>query len=763
MLALTAAPAFAGFDEEFDPGNEAFERTWNRTDLPVENGTIERTWIWGPARTEVMTEEYADSPGGMREVQYYDKSRMEINDPDAQDDGLWYVTNGLLVVEMITGEMQVGDFEFVQREPADVQIAGDPANPFAPTDADIHALGLRDMPAEEEGELITRTLTGDNQVMEDERFAQYNVTAAERVTVPGIDHTIASPFWEFMTSSGPVWEDGQIVEDDLFENPFYAVGYPLTPAFWSVVPVLGAEQDVLWQCFERRCLTYTPSNNEGFQVEAGNVGQHYYTWRYGGDEPGPGPEPEPEPDFDGTYYAQLAALNESGVSGTATLTLEGDQLTVHLEASGLEPNQLHLQHIHGFSDVDETEDDAHLHQAVTSVCPNPEMDTNGDGLIELEEGLPAYGPVLVSLDPAPTADDEGNVEYDATLTVDPSQLLDPTKRVIVLHGMTVDEEYVATLPVACGPIEEGEPPEEPEPPAEPMQYLLSFGELNNSGVSAAGTITQDGDEIHVRIIASGLTPDETHMQHIHGQEEGAAFCPGPDFDTDGSGMLELPEGVPAYGGVIVGLFDDVEAETYPTASAEGSLAFEMTYTVDAEALGDLSNRVVVLHGMTVDEEYDPALPVACSLIVPAEGVSYAALQLSGDNVLPDPVESDGSGSAWFWHDVEGDVIYYMLLVEGIEDITAAHIHAGSAEESGGVIVPLFVGLEEGESVSGFGILASGRITADDLSGDLEGMTLEDLVALFGTSSADSEAYVNVHSLSYPPGEIRDQVRPVLMV
>ncbi len=37
---------------------------------------------------------------------------------------------------------------------------------------------------------------------------------------------------------------------------------------------------MLLQCFERRCLTYTPGNEPGWQVEAGNVGQHYYAWRY---------------------------------------------------------------------------------------------------------------------------------------------------------------------------------------------------------------------------------------------------------------------------------------------------------------------------------------------------------------------------------------------------------------------------------------------------------------------------------------------------
>jgi hypothetical protein len=37
---------------------------------------------------------------------------------------------------------------------------------------------------------------------------------------------------------------------------------------------------VLVQCFERRCLTWTPGNPNGWTVEAGNVGQHYYQWRY---------------------------------------------------------------------------------------------------------------------------------------------------------------------------------------------------------------------------------------------------------------------------------------------------------------------------------------------------------------------------------------------------------------------------------------------------------------------------------------------------
>ena len=68
---------------------------------------------------------------------------------------------------------------------------------------------------------------------------------------------------------------------DFFESVFYATGYPITEAYWASVKVAGVTQDVLMQCFERRCLTYTPGNPAGWQVEAGNVGRHYYQWRYG--------------------------------------------------------------------------------------------------------------------------------------------------------------------------------------------------------------------------------------------------------------------------------------------------------------------------------------------------------------------------------------------------------------------------------------------------------------------------------------------------
>ena len=291
-----------------EPANSYFESTWERTDDPVASGQVSRTWMWGPEGfTGEMTEEYAESPGGDRTVQYFDKSRMEITDPSAPTNSVWYVTNGLLVVELVTGWMQMGDNSFTQYNPATANVAGDQGIPNGPTYATIASL-MGDSPLPD-GATISQRVDRSGNVTSDPSLASYGVTAAYRVTEPGIDHQVASPFWDFMNSSGTVYENGSYLTAPMFLSPFYATGYPITEAYWANVSVGGVQQDVLLQCFERRCLTYTPGNAPGWQVEAGNVGQHYYEWRYGqlGNDPTPTPpitgteEPSPtEPPINGT-------------------------------------------------------------------------------------------------------------------------------------------------------------------------------------------------------------------------------------------------------------------------------------------------------------------------------------------------------------------------------------------------------------------------------------------------------------------------------
>jgi hypothetical protein len=254
----------------------AFERTWARTDRPVAESATGRTWMWGAQPfSYILTERYEDAPGDFRQVQYFDKARMELTDPTGDPNSIWYVTNGLLVVELMSGWMQVGDSAFVEREPAAVNVAGDRGS--GPTYAALSP--LRWASAAREGDPITRRVSADGTVTVDAGLAARGVTAAH--FVPETRHTVARPFWDFMNSSGLVDEDGRRVTEKLFENPFYATGFPITEAYWTQVTLAGVPHDVLVQCFQRRCLTYTPDNPAGWQVEAGNVGQHYYTWRYG--------------------------------------------------------------------------------------------------------------------------------------------------------------------------------------------------------------------------------------------------------------------------------------------------------------------------------------------------------------------------------------------------------------------------------------------------------------------------------------------------
>lgn len=86
-----------------------------------------------------------------------------------------------------------------------------------------------------------------------------------------------------------------------------------------------------------------------------------------------------------TLNAQLHEVNNSGASGTAT-TVVRNQTIQHIEvhAMGLTPNAPHAQHIH-------------YGQQALNECPTLAQDANGDGRVNTVEGLPAYGPVVVSL------------------------------------------------------------------------------------------------------------------------------------------------------------------------------------------------------------------------------------------------------------------------------------------------------------------------------------------------------------------------------
>jgi hypothetical protein len=228
-------------------------------------------------------EEYRQGVNGQREVQYFDKARMEINDPAAGRDALSYVTNGLLVVELISGRIQLGDAEFApERAPSTAPVAGDAGSPDALTYSSLRpvaSLNNDNRAPDRTGQGVTSVLGRDGRLSEDpslaggERLARYDQV---------LGHNIPDVFWQFMNAEGQVYngrfdslQQGRILDwvTDL--------GYPITEPYWTVAQVGGQSRTVLVQAFQRRVLTYVAENPPGWQVEMGNVGRHYFDWRYG--------------------------------------------------------------------------------------------------------------------------------------------------------------------------------------------------------------------------------------------------------------------------------------------------------------------------------------------------------------------------------------------------------------------------------------------------------------------------------------------------
>lgn len=100
-----------------------------------------------------------------------------------------------------------------------------------------------------------------------------------------------------------------------------------------------------------------------------------------------------------TVTGKLNSLNNSGVTGRATVKVDGRNLHIELDAHRLAAKLPHAQHIH-------------FGKRALNECPNVKQDANGDFRLTTAEGVPAYGPVRVSLTK------RGDTSADSTLAVD---------------------------------------------------------------------------------------------------------------------------------------------------------------------------------------------------------------------------------------------------------------------------------------------------------------------------------------------------------
>ena len=280
--ATAAAPAQSAFA---DP---AFQQVWERSDKPVAEGRAGRSWTWGPTATESRMEPYQGAPGNQRLVQYFDKARMEINNPNGNRNDPFFVTNGRLVVEMVSGRIQTGENQYNSVLPAEIPVAGDTPDGFIDTPtyatlyniANIGGVGQRANQLAPGTPIRARLNRAGNVDTMPPGAVPEDPRSTALMYVPETGHNIPQVFWDFLNQQGIVYENGT-VPAGYGGQLGRCHGLPHQPSrTGSRIRVAGQDYWVLIQAFERRVLTFNPANPAAFQVEMGNVGLHYRDWRY---------------------------------------------------------------------------------------------------------------------------------------------------------------------------------------------------------------------------------------------------------------------------------------------------------------------------------------------------------------------------------------------------------------------------------------------------------------------------------------------------
>jgi hypothetical protein len=122
--------------------------------------------------------------------------------------------------------------------------------------------------------------------------------------------------------------------------------------------------------------------------------------------------------------------------------------------------------------------------------------------------------------------------------------------------------------------------------------------------------------------------------------------------------------------------------------------------------------------------------------------------LTGTAERPTPVTTTATGTATVEIDDEDQTITFSVSVSGLTSPTMAHIHVGAASVAG----PIAVNLLPTPPAAGVfsGVLASGTATASQVVG---GETFATLAAKIRAGNA----YINVHTIAFPDGELRGQL------
>lgn len=125
--------------------------------------------------------------------------------------------------------------------------------------------------------------------------------------------------------------------------------------------------------------------------------------------------------------------------------------------------------------------------------------------------------------------------------------------------------------------------------------------------------------------------------------------------------------------------------------------------------------------------------------------------LSGAMEVP-PVVTGGQGIALLEFDPSLTMLRVGLAVSNLRQATVAHIHIGRPGQNGPIVLFLY-GPAPAMDIGATVVLTNAAFTATNLTGPLAGMPL----SVLAQQMLAGNAYVNVHTVANPNGEIRGQV------
>lgn len=196
---------------------------------------------------------------------------------------------------------------------------------------------------------------------------------------------------------------------------------------------------------------------------------------------------------------------------------------------------------------------------------------------------------------------------------------------------------------------------------------------------------------------------------------------------------------------ILKYFASNNAVTSVGVSGSATARLNQPYAYTASVLPVTSTRPIMYMWMTTNQAdqnnvgllnnsatYTWTLRGAKTISVLASNEEGSAV-LAGTNEVP-AINTPATGFAYFTYDRMTKMLSYHLSASNMVTVTASHIHTGTVGVSGPVAIPLIA-----------------PVTGSS-SGVVGPLNAAQEAALYGGGY-----YVNVHSTSYPGGEIRGQI------